>query len=199
VTDNGPPPSGGAHRGQIKVKVPGILEETADGSSHQPIEVLAAPAFLPGFFFVPENQAPVWVEFVAGDINYPIWTGVWYPEGATPKPVSGDAPTLDQKVIRSKSGHVVQLDDTSGSEQLVIKDEKNNSTITLASSGITIEAAVGITLSYKPSSGTASTVTLDSNGITVSCGDSSITIAPDHILLKSADVKVKVDNTMDVS
>ena len=44
VTDNGPP-SSGSHRGQVSADVPGILEETSDGSSNQPLKVFAAPAF----------------------------------------------------------------------------------------------------------------------------------------------------------
>src|SRR5271165_3442505 len=110
VAGNGPPDSG-SHRGEVTVTVPGILEETADGSGSQPIKVVASPAFLPGYFFVPNDNDTVWVEFVNGDINFPIWTGVWYPQDGTPNTVDGSAPTLDQKVIRTKSGQVIQLDD----------------------------------------------------------------------------------------
>jgi hypothetical protein len=149
VTDNGPPPGGGAHRGQLKVKVPGILEETSDGTGNQPIEVLAAPAFLPGCFFVPDVGAQVWVEFVAGDINSPIWTGVWYPNDKAPQAAGGNAPTENQKVIRTRSGQVITFDDADGSEQTVIKDEKNGSTVTLDQNGITIEASSSGSLTLK--------------------------------------------------
>lgn len=230
VTDNGPPASG-SHRGQVKVKVPGILEETPDGGSHQPIEVLAAPAFLPGYFFVPENEAPVWVEFIAGDINYPIWTGVWYPDDAAPKAVdagqptqAGSAPTLDQKVIRTRSGQVIQLDDTDGGEQLVIKDEKNGNTVTLSSAGVTIWATGSggkVTLQFggqQPTASvvvqdntitltagdgsTGSSVTIDASaGVTLKCGaQNQIVVASDTLSLKTSGVNVKVDSSaMDVS
>lgn len=196
VTDNAAPRLG-SHRGEVKVKVPGILEETPDGNSHQPIEVLATPAFLPGFFFVPEIGAQVWVEFVAGDINYPIWTGVWYPASGAPKATDpslptqpGSAPTLDQKVLRTRSGQVIQLDDTSGSEQLVIKDEKNGNSITLGSSGITIADATN-----------ENAITLDAGGITLKSGDSNqIIVSSSEIRLETAGVTVKIDTTkMDVS
>ena len=205
VTDNAAP-SSGSHLGQIKIQVPGILEETPDGSSHQPIEVLAAPAFLPGFFFVPEIGAPVWAEFVAGDINYPIWTGVWYPDDKTPKAIdagkpndAGSAPTLDQKVIRTKSGQVIQLDDTSGSEQLVVKDEKNGNALTFSSSGIVLEDAKnknkitfdknGITFEDANSN----KITFDSSGVTVQVSESN------KIVLKVGPTTVTIDRTkMDV-
>jgi hypothetical protein len=182
VADNSAP-SGSAHRGQIKVKVPGILEEKPGSSEDQPIEVLAAPAFLPGFFFIPEVGAPVWVEFVAGDINFPIWTGVWYPEDAPPKTAEGEAPKLEQKVIRTQAGHVVELDDTSGSEKLVIKDETNKSTITLDKSGINIEAGAsggGVTLVFGQTKITVKdqSIEIDQGGVnSISMGASGVAIS----------------------
>lgn len=177
VVDNGPPPSGGAHRGQVKVRVPGILEETPDGSGNRPLEVLAAPAFLPGFFFIPEIEAQVWVEFVAGDINFPIWTGVWYPEDAAPATADGNAPTEHQKVIRTASGQVILLDDTDDGQKTVIHDEKNGSTITLDRSGIMIETtASGGSVTLKLGQ---STVTLKDDSVEIAQGGkNSIKLGP---------------------
>lgn len=199
VTDNDPPPSGD-HRGEVTVKVPGILEETSDGAGHQPIEVLAAPAFLPGFFFVPEVNDPVWVEFVAGDINCPIWTGVWYPQDATPHTFDDKAPTRTQRVIRTRSGHVVQLDDTSGGEQLVITDLTNKNTITFDSSGAAVTSATAIALTYKPPSGPETSVTIDSNGVTISCGgQASVSITAQTMTLKGSAATLSIGQTVDVS
>jgi len=148
VTDSGPP-DGHEHRGQIKVQVPGILEEAPRAESSRPIEVLATPAFLPGMFFIPEKGAQVWVEFVAGDINFPIWTGVWYPDGETPHTASGGAPTEHHKVIRTRSSQVITFDDTEGSEQTVVKDDKHGNTITLDQHGVTVEASSSGSLTLK--------------------------------------------------
>ena len=81
VLDN-KPPAGQAHVGELLVEVSGILEEASGGSGEQAMQVWAKPCFVPGFFFIPEVGAQVWVEFAAGDINQPLWTGVWYPTGA---------------------------------------------------------------------------------------------------------------------
>jgi hypothetical protein len=102
------------HRGELYVEVPAILEESPDGKSQQPIQVWAKPCFHPGFFFIPEIGAQVWVEFAAGDLNAPLWTGVWYPLKETPKTAAEKAPTVFQKVVRTASGHVTQLDDQNG-------------------------------------------------------------------------------------
>lgn len=177
VVDNAAPASG-AHRGDVVVTVPGILEETADGSGSQPLQVTASPSFLPGFFFVPNQGDAVWVEFVDGDINYPIWTGVWYPPGDTPQTVAAAAPTLDQRVIRTRSGQVIQFDDTDGSEQLVIKDEKNKASITFDKNGITITSDTGIALI---------------------CGQSSLKLSDQQIVLSRPAVTLTVASTVDVS
>jgi hypothetical protein len=119
VLDN-KPRDGQTHVGELLVEVPGILEETPDGAGQRAMQVWAAPCFVPGFFFIPEVNAPLWVEFAAGDINHPLWTGVWYPPGALPQTADGHSPTELQKVIQTASRHVIQLDDTSGGEKVII-------------------------------------------------------------------------------
>jgi uncharacterized protein involved in type VI secretion and phage assembly len=177
VTDNGPP-SSGSHRGQVSADVPGILEETSDGSSNQPLKVLAAPAFPPGFFFVPEVGDTIWVEFVNGDINYPIWTGVWYAADAAPKTADDQAPTQDQKVIRTKAGFVLEFDDTSGGEKLVVKDKTNSTTITLDSNGVAIVA---------------------DKGVTITCGQCSLSLSSSQIQLKGPGATLTVSSSVEVS
>ncbi len=112
----------GDHRGELKVQIPGILEEDPDNDGQQrPLQVRAKPCLHTGFFVIPENEAQVWVEFVEGDINTPVWTGVWYPQDAAPATTDDEAPTEFQKIIRTASGHVVQLDDTDDDQKIIIK------------------------------------------------------------------------------
>lgn len=125
----------GAHRGELLVQVSGILEESPGGAGQRPVEVWAKPSFISGFFFVPEIGSQVWVEFVAGDISAPIWTGVWYPKDAAPDRVEGEKPTEFQKVIRTASGHVMELDDD-GSKILIL--DANGNQFTVDEDGITI-------------------------------------------------------------
>lgn len=142
-------PEEAALRGELRVQVPGILEETEDGSGQQPINVIAKPCFHPGFFFIPEDQTQVWVEFVAGDINSPVWTGVWYPNDAPPQTEAGEGPTQSQKIIRTASGHVVQLDDTEDEEKIVVR-HKQASFITIDKDGhILVEHKDGMKIEIK--------------------------------------------------
>jgi hypothetical protein len=139
VVDRAPEAAAGHHRGTLRVRVPGILEE--DGSGGQrPLEALAAPAFMPGLFWVPEVGDSVWVEFAAGDVDYPVWTGVWYALDATPANLDGGRPTEDQKVIRTPSGQLVYLEDTGGSERLVLTGGAKSNRITMDAKGIKLEA-----------------------------------------------------------
>jgi hypothetical protein len=140
VRDN-KPPAGQAHVGELLVEVPGILEETPDGAGERGMQVWARPCFVPGFYFIPEVGAPVWVEFAAGEIDQPLWTGVWYPGAAVPQTADGQAPTEFQKVIRTAAGHVIMLDDTANQESVVIC-HKSGSRIEIDKTGkITIEDA----------------------------------------------------------
>jgi phage baseplate assembly protein gpV len=147
VMENQLPADGAAHRGELIVSVPGILEENPQGTAEQPLQVVARPCFHPGFFFVPDVGAKVWVEFAAGDVNQPIWTGVWYPTDASP-PTSDDLAPLElQKIIRTTSGHVIQLDDSMGLERIVILAKggamieiKGDETISISGKSMTITA-----------------------------------------------------------
>jgi hypothetical protein len=108
-------------KGDLCVQVSSLFEDHPDEKGQRrPLKVVAKPNFLPGFFFIPEVGDRVWVEFVAGDINCPIWTGVWYPKESAPKTLDGEEPSYSQSVIRTASGHVIQLDDTEGDEKIVI-------------------------------------------------------------------------------
>src|SRR5262245_27429655 len=78
--------------GRIKVTVPTVF---GDG-----VEVSARPCFAYGHFFVPPVGAQVWVEFEAGDTNYPLWVGTWYPDGKAPTEAAISPP--DNRVIQTQ-------------------------------------------------------------------------------------------------
>ena len=64
-------------------------------------------------------------------MSRPIWTGCYWRDGELPETA---APAV--KVIHTKSGHEIILDDDAGS--VTIRDA-NDGTVTLDSSGITLE------------------------------------------------------------
>ena len=141
VTD--PAPETGEHRGVIEIEVPGVLvEDPADPERSEPLRCLARPCFAPGFFSIPAVGQQVWVEFVAGNLEDPIWTGLSYPIQPhtlrPPRDAEGHAPHAEQLVIRLGS-MVVVLDQQAGA--LTLLDEARGHRIHLDDQGITVKSA----------------------------------------------------------
>ena len=141
--------------GRLKVVVPAIFPEDE--------QMDATPALPYGWFWVPEVDTKVWVEFEGGDPGYPLWTGVQVIAGEWPTDAQADPPAI--RAIASPTGHLLLIDDDKGSVELrlggastsilldangiVIKDDNGakvafeSSGITIAGSGITIDAGSG--------------------------------------------------------
>jgi hypothetical protein len=105
-------------RGQITVRIPSIFGTESDS------EVTARPCLPYGHFYIPPVGAKVWVEFEAGNLAYPIWVGTWYPVDSPPEEAAVTPP--DQRVIHTASGHIIQLGDKAGEEQITIRHQGNS-------------------------------------------------------------------------
>lgn len=125
VTDVEDPASG-----RIKAKVPAVLGEKKSGWC-MPCVPYAGPDV--GLAVLPEVGSGVWIEFEGGDVSYPIWTGCYWRTGELPADVAGPV-----KVLRTKAGHQIELDDDAGS---VTVTDANENSVTLDGSGITLERA----------------------------------------------------------
>jgi uncharacterized protein involved in type VI secretion and phage assembly len=119
VTDNDDP----EQRGRVKVQVPSVLQD---------VEAWARPCLPYGHFFIPPVGTQVWVEFEAGDPNYPIWVGVWYLVDQVPEEAKISPP--DNRVIQTASGHTIQIMDQDGEEKIVIK-HKDDSFVSIDKNG----------------------------------------------------------------
>jgi uncharacterized protein involved in type VI secretion and phage assembly len=141
VTDNNDP----KNLGRIKARVPEVLEEVETGFA-LPCAPYAGDGM--GLFAVPAAGAGVWIEFEAGDLSRPIWTGCWWGEDQLPKDNKGRAATPPQKALRSEQGLMVTMNDDdktiaisdeNGSNMLEIKAQDGLITI-IASTKTVIEA-----------------------------------------------------------
>ena len=82
-----------------------------------------------GFYWIPEVGDEVLIAFELGDPRCPYVIGALW--NGQDKPMSGayqDENTT--RMIQTKSGHKIILDDKSGSEKIVIADKSGNRTIT---------------------------------------------------------------------
>lgn len=126
--------------GRLKATVPKLLGDAEIG--------WALPAFPyggaseQGFFAMPDVGAGVWIEFEGGNLSYPIWTGTWYTSGAIPEQA-----TPDQKVLKTKSGHKIVLDDQANSVEIT---DSNGNTVKMDSSGHILVQAVSMVVVDAP-------------------------------------------------
>jgi len=98
-----------------------------------------------GVFFRPEVGDEVLVAFEHGDPRRPYILGSLWSQEDKPPPDDGDQKANNWRFIRSRSGHIVLLDDTPGKEkiELIDKDGKRRVTIDSASSKITVLCDTG--------------------------------------------------------
>ncbi|MBC9795226.1 type VI secretion system Vgr family protein [Sinomicrobium weinanense] len=95
-----------------------------------------------GFYFIPEKGEEVMVAFEGGNAEKPYITGTMYNGNQK----SGYATANnDFKVIHTRSGHIIKLDDTNGSENITITD-KNKNTIFIDTAGNNIDITANETM-----------------------------------------------------
>jgi Type VI secretion system/phage-baseplate injector OB domain len=135
-----------ANLGRVKVSVPAIFPSDE--------QMLARPALPYGYFFVPENDTKVWVEFEGGDPGLVLWTGVQYVQGEWADEAKANPPQY--RVVKTAAGHLLLFDDKSGEEQVQISDGKHHHVLTLDGNGVKVEDGVN-----------GHSITMDSNGVVV--------------------------------
>lgn len=133
-----------------------------------------------GSWFVPDVNDEVLVGFEAGDPRRPYVVGMlWNGSDRPPESMDGDGKNA-RKVLRSRNGVKITLDDadgrellkleTPGGQSLTLKDgpgaveivDSNGNSIKLETSGITITAAAKVTVNASQVAVTAGMVTVDS-------------------------------------
>ena len=123
VTDNHDPMGWG----RVKVKYPWLSSEHA--SDWARVVSVGAGADR-GVQFLPEIDDEVLIGFELGDMHHPyvlggLWNGKDSPPGKGSQVVS--AGKVQQRVIRSRTGHTIVLDDSEGSSGVTIEDKNGNS------------------------------------------------------------------------
>jgi hypothetical protein len=131
VVDNADP----NNQGRLKAQVPAVLQNVPTGWAY-PAAPYAGPGV--GIWTVPPVGAGVWIEFEAGDVANPIWTGCWWAGDQRPEDQNGTRAVPSLKIIRSEQGLMVSLDDdgqtislsdSSGQSFLEIKVQEGTVTI----------------------------------------------------------------------
>ncbi len=118
------------NRCRIRATVPAVLGETPCAWA-MPALPWAGPG--QGVVFLPAAGTGVWIEFEAGRLDSPIWSGAWWANDERPAPQGEKV-----RVIVSEKGHRVVLDDESDTVTL---EHGGGASITLSASEIVL--AVG--------------------------------------------------------
>ncbi len=131
--------------GRVKVKFP-WLSDSDESNWARVISPMAGKER--GLFFLPEVDDEVLVAFEFGDINMPYVIGsLWNGKDKPPQTNSDGKNNL--RIIKSRSGHLIKLDDTDGAEKIEIidKSEKNKIVIDAKNEKISIISNKDISIS----------------------------------------------------
>jgi len=162
--------------GRVKVKLPWLSD---DVESHWARVVTPMAGNDRGLFFLPEVDDEVLVAFEHGSPEFPYVLGALW-NGKDKAPESNDDGENNMRTIKSRSGHVVRLDDTDGSEKIEIVDGSGANSVVISTADNTI------------------TITADAD-ITIESGSGKLILSGNGIEIKSqADVKVEAGANMDL-
>jgi uncharacterized protein involved in type VI secretion and phage assembly len=178
VTDIKDPDS----QGRVKVALPWAADAAGGGR----YEAWARLATLMGgnnrgSWFVPDVEDEVLVGFEAGDPRRPYVVGaLWNGKDAPPESMDGAGKNA-KKVLRSRNGVVITLDDTDGQETLTLEtpggqkvtlkdgpgsievQDSNGNSLKMEASGVTVTASAKVTVN-------ASTAEISAGMLTVNAG-----------------------------
>lgn len=170
--------------GRVKLKFPWLSD--ADESYWARIATPMAGEKC-GVYFLPEVGDEVLVIFEHGDVRFPYVIGALW-NGKEAPPEKNENGKNDIRLIKSRSGHEIRLNDEDGKEKVEIMDKngKNSIIFDTAENTITITADKDITLAA-----TQGTIKLDARTI-------EIKSSADTKIEAGAGMDVKANSTMNI-
>ena len=162
--------------GRVKVRFPWLSDED---ESHWARIAVPMAGKERGIYFLPEVDDEVLVAFEHGGRRFPYVLGALW-NGKDVPPTTNDDGKNNLRMIKSRSGHVIKLNDEDGKETIEIVDKsgKNSIVIDTAKDTITITTDKDITFAA-----TQGTIKLDAQKIEIK---------------SSADTKIEAGAGMDV-
>ncbi|MFW9817699.1 MAG: phage baseplate assembly protein V [Candidatus Thorarchaeota archaeon] len=141
-----------------------------------------------GCYFLPEVNDEVLVAFENGDIRLPYIIGsVW--NGKDIPPEKNDDGNNNIRMIKSRSGHMVKLNDEAGKETVEIIDKTGKNSIVIDTAKNTVTITTDKDISVLASQGT---ITLDAQNIKIkSSADTKIESGAGMDIKSSATMNIK--------
>lgn len=161
--------------GRVKVKFPWLSDD--DESWWARIATTMAGSGR-GSYFLPEVDDEVLVAFEHGDVRFPYVVGALWNGKDSPPTTNSDGQN-NIRVIKSRSGHIIRLDDSNGNEKIEVIDKTGNNSITIGSSD--------------------NSITITANGPVKIVGQSiEITSQTDIKVTAQASININASATMDI-
>lgn len=135
VTNNQDP----GNPGRVKVRYPWLSDGEESAWARVATPMAGADR---GLYLLPEVDDEVLVAFEHGDIRFPYVLGALW-NGRDMAPAANEDGKNNVRMLRSRSGHVIRLDDTDGKEKIEIVDKTGKNSIVLDTAGNTITLAAG--------------------------------------------------------
>lgn len=139
-----------------------------------------------GAFFLPEVDDEVLVAFEHGDINRPYVIGALWNGVDKPPQDNGDGKN-HIRLLKSRSGHEIILDDTDNAEKIAIKDKSGNNSVVWDTANNTITIAADQDIVLKAAQGK---ITVKGTEIEIKASGSATIEAAGELTLKGATVNI---------
>jgi len=184
VTDNRDPQK----RARLRVRVPSVL---GDQESDWALPCLPIGGAGYGLFLVPDVDAQVWVEFEEGDLHRPVWTGVFWQDGAdVPADASRDEPTT--RLLQTPGGHILQFDDASGEERVRLHHSAGAELAIDPQGSVALTDANGATVTLDASAGEVKVADANGNSLMLTgAGAEIVDAAGNRVQLAASGVTVQ--------
>ncbi len=121
-------------QGRVKVTFPWLSEEH---ESHWARVVTPMAGKDRGLYTLPEVGDEVLIAFEQGQVERPYVLGALW-NGKDKPPANNDDGKNDVRVLKSRSGHVIRLDDSDGAEKIEIMDAKGKESLVFDTAANTI-------------------------------------------------------------
>lgn len=120
--------------GRVKVKFPSVSDTEESAWARVAAPMAGAER---GMWTLPEVDDEVLVAFDRGDTRFPYVLGGLWNRNAPPPETNEDGKNA-VRMLRSRSGHVVRLDDADGAEKIEIVDGSGKNSIVISTADGTI-------------------------------------------------------------
>jgi hypothetical protein len=129
--------------GRILANVPEVLGEIPSGWATPCAPYGGTGA---GFFSIPPIGAGVWIEFEAGDVSRPVWTGCYWGAGEVPLNPPGSPSLPTTKIWRSDFGLTAVLDDVLQTVTLTDALGANQVVVSVPTGTVTVKGLARVVL-----------------------------------------------------